>query len=89
MTPVPIPVANAGSDVFLRGCAAAGVPAHYLNNNRHDCIGCGWCNFGCRYGRKTSMLVTYLPWAEGRVLGESSTSSILLGRTWSSPKLAA
>lgn len=66
VTPVPHAVANRGSDVFLRGCEAAGVPAHYLNNNRHDCIGCGWCNFGCRYGRKTSMLVTYIPWAEGR-----------------------
>jgi choline dehydrogenase-like flavoprotein len=66
VTTVPHAVANRGSDVFLRGCEAAGVPAHYLNNNRHDCIGCGWCNFGCRYGRKTSMLVTYIPWAEGR-----------------------
>ena len=66
VTPVPPAVANRGADVFLRGCEAAGVPAHYLNNNRHDCIGCGWCNFGCRYGRKTSMLVTYIPWAEGR-----------------------
>jgi choline dehydrogenase-like flavoprotein len=66
VSPVPREVANPGSDVFLRGCAQAGIPGRYLLNNRRDCLGCGWCNYGCRYGRKTSMLVTYIPWAEGR-----------------------
>jgi choline dehydrogenase-like flavoprotein len=66
VTPVPPEVANRGASVFLRGCDAAGIPAHYLCNNRLDCLGCGWCNYGCRYGRKTSMLVTYIPWAEAR-----------------------
>jgi choline dehydrogenase-like flavoprotein len=66
VTPVPREVANPGSEVFLRGCEGAGIPGRYLLNNRRDCLGCGWCNYGCRYGRKTSMLVTYIPWAEGR-----------------------
>lgn len=64
--PVPATIANQGSNVFLDGCKALGIRANYLDNNRKDCIGCGWCNYGCRYNRKTSMLVTYIPWAEGR-----------------------
>ncbi|HEX4010460.1 MAG TPA: GMC family oxidoreductase [Solirubrobacteraceae bacterium] len=56
-------VANPGTDLFLKG---AGKTGKLLDNNRVDCLGCGWCNYGCRYNRKTSMLVTYVPWAEGR-----------------------
>jgi choline dehydrogenase-like flavoprotein len=59
-------MANQASEFFLRGCRALNIPAEYLKHNREECIGCGWCNFGCRYNRKTSMLVTYLPWAEQR-----------------------
>ena len=58
--------ANPGTDVFLRGCEAAGVPGRVLDHNRDRCLGCGWCNYGCRYGRKTSMLITYIPWAEAK-----------------------
>jgi choline dehydrogenase-like flavoprotein len=56
-------VANPGTDLFLNG---AGKTGKLLDNNRVGCLGCGWCNYGCRYSRKTSMLVTYVPWAEGR-----------------------
>ncbi len=66
VAPLPPQLANKGSDVFLRGCEALSIPANYLENNRDSCIGCGWCNYGCRYNRKTSMLVTYIPWAEAR-----------------------
>ena len=58
--------ANAGANVFMRGCEALGIEALYLKNNRDDCLGCGWCNYGCKYNRKTSMLVTFIPWAEQR-----------------------
>jgi len=54
-------VANPGTKMFLEG---AGPTGKLLENNRHQCLGCGWCNYGCRYNRKTSMLVTYIPWAE-------------------------
>jgi choline dehydrogenase-like flavoprotein len=64
VSPLPETLANAGSDVFRRGAAALQIPAEFLRNNRQNCIGCGWCNYGCRYNRKTSMLVTYIPWAE-------------------------
>jgi len=64
VTPVSPLVANKGTGVFLRGAEALGIRAGYLNNNRRECLGCGWCNYGCRYNRKTSMLVTFIPWAE-------------------------
>jgi choline dehydrogenase-like flavoprotein len=66
VSPVPPNLANHGTGVFLRGCRALGIPAEYLHNNRDTCIACGWCNYGCKYNRKTSMLVTFVPWAEGR-----------------------
>jgi choline dehydrogenase-like flavoprotein len=66
VSPVAPSAANRGSEVFLRGCQAAGIPGEFLHNNREACIACGWCNYGCRYDRKTSMLVTYIPWAEKR-----------------------
>ena len=63
---LPLDIANGGAKVFLDGCEAAGIPGEPLKHNRDRCIACGWCNYGCRYNRKTSMLVTYLPWAEAR-----------------------
>ncbi|MBI2535953.1 MAG: GMC family oxidoreductase, partial [Gemmatimonadetes bacterium] len=32
--------------------------------NIKDCLGCGYCNIGCAYGKKLSMLDTALPWAQ-------------------------
>jgi choline dehydrogenase-like flavoprotein len=64
VTPIPAGLANAGTNIFLRGCKALGINGELLNNNRDECIACGWCNYGCAYNRKTSMLVTFIPWAE-------------------------
>jgi choline dehydrogenase-like flavoprotein len=33
----------------------------FFDKNKKDCLGCGYCNFGCQYGRKLSMLETYVP----------------------------
>lgn len=66
VSPLPRGQANRGAEVFLRGAANLGIEAELLSNNRQDCLGCGWCNYGCRYNRKTSMLVTFVPWAEAR-----------------------
>jgi choline dehydrogenase-like flavoprotein len=63
---IPMALANKGTNAFLRGCEELNIPARLMNHNRDECIGCGWCNYGCRYNRKTSMLVTYIPWAEAQ-----------------------
>lgn len=83
VSPVVPELGNRASEVFLRGCEILGIPAGYLQNNRDTCIACGWCNYGCRYNRKTSMLVTYIPWAEGRgaqVLDQCQDATILTSR---------
>lgn len=38
--------------------------------NLKDCFGCGYCNIGCAYGKKLSMLDTVLPWAQERQPGD-------------------
>jgi choline dehydrogenase-like flavoprotein len=32
--------------------------------NIDGCVGCGYCNIGCKWGHKLSMLETALPWAQ-------------------------
>lgn len=32
-----------------------------VNANIHQCVGCGYCNIGCKFGKKLSMLDTVLP----------------------------
>lgn len=66
VAPVPPDLMNAGTGVFQRGCAALGLKSEGLSHNRDECLGCGFCNYGCKYDRKTSMLVTFIPWAEAR-----------------------
>lgn len=57
-------VCNIGSDDFISACQRLGYKSRYLKNNRDKCIGCGWCNYGCKYNRKSSMLVTFIPWSQ-------------------------
>lgn len=57
---------NEGADFFNRGVIALGLdkPPHehsVVEANIHDCLGCGYCNIGCKYGKKLSMLDTVLP----------------------------
>lgn len=60
---------NRGAAVFGAGVAAMGLdrpPNRYaaIDANIHNCLGCGYCNIGCGYGRKLSMLDTVLPMAQ-------------------------
>jgi choline dehydrogenase-like flavoprotein len=64
--PLPPRRANHGTDPFINGARALGLEAGLLDHNRNTCIACGWCNYGCKYNRKTSALVTFIPWAEQR-----------------------
>ncbi|WP_419167131.1 GMC family oxidoreductase N-terminal domain-containing protein [Candidatus Palauibacter sp.] len=36
-----------------------------FRKNKKDCLGCGYCNFGCRFGRQMTMLETYIPMLTG------------------------
>jgi choline dehydrogenase-like flavoprotein len=60
---------NEGAGFFNRG--VENVFPHDPQNrsavvdaNIHECLGCGYCNIGCKYGKKLSMLDTVLPAAQ-------------------------
>ncbi|HEX6558961.1 MAG TPA: GMC family oxidoreductase N-terminal domain-containing protein, partial [Longimicrobiales bacterium] len=60
------PNLNHGAGAFLQGVAQLGLDkppnrAAVVSANIRDCLGCGYCNIGCAYGRKLSMLDTVLP----------------------------
>lgn len=40
-----------------------------VDANIQGCLGCGYCNIGCRWGKKLSMIETTLPWAQQRFPG--------------------
>lgn len=42
------------------GLGDARMTSGTFRKNYRQCVGCGYCNFGCRYGRKMSMLETYV-----------------------------
>ncbi len=59
-----------GETLFGAGIRALGLDKppndfRVVEANIHDCLGCGYCNIGCRYGRKLSMLDRVLPEAQG------------------------
>jgi choline dehydrogenase-like flavoprotein len=54
---------------YVEGARALGVSPGRLEvdavrANIDGCIGCGYCNIGCKWGHKLSMLETALPWAQ-------------------------
>lgn len=57
---------NPGGAPFMEGIRRLGLDAapnevDVVEANIRDCYGCGYCNIGCRYGKKMSMLDTVLP----------------------------
>lgn len=62
----PVPESQiSGSNLALRrGVQALGLPHHGPTlRNAHQCIGCGYCDLGCRYNRKLTPLNMVLPMA--------------------------
>ena len=60
---------NPSGAKFLAGAAALGLQPPDLEvdavrANIEGCLGCGYCNMGCAFGKKLSMLDTTLPWAQ-------------------------
>jgi choline dehydrogenase-like flavoprotein len=61
-------VLNPGDRVIAQGVAAMGLQPgdefDVVRANITDCLGCGYCNIGCKFGRKLSMLDEVLPRAQ-------------------------
>lgn len=60
---------NPSGELFLKGVkkfnsTGQRMIADVVSANIKDCYGCGYCNIGCAYGKKLSMLDTALPWAQ-------------------------
>jgi choline dehydrogenase-like flavoprotein len=60
---------NPSGEIFLKGVKKLNdtgqrIAADVVSANIKDCYGCGYCNLGCPYGKKLSMLDTALPWAQ-------------------------
>ena len=65
----PVPESQiSGSNLALRrGVQTLGLPHHGpTQRNAHQCIGCGYCDLGCRYNRKLTPLNMILPIAARR-----------------------
>ena len=81
---------QAGAHRFAAGVKELGLhrePHRFdvVEANIVGCLGCGYCNYGCAYGKKLSMLDTALPWAQKRhgadavrVIAECDARRILL-----------
>jgi choline dehydrogenase-like flavoprotein len=62
---------NPGARKFVDGVERLGLNEPGLGfgtvqANIADCVGCGYCNIGCAYGKKLSMLDTVLPEGQAR-----------------------
>jgi choline dehydrogenase-like flavoprotein len=62
----PEDITNPGDFVFLNGVRklGLGIQAGVVSANIKGCYGSGYCNIGCRWNKKLSMLATALPWAQ-------------------------
>lgn len=55
-----------------------------VSANIQDCLGCGYCNIGCKYGRKLSMLDEVLPKAQEkhgdkfRIVSEAEVDKLVM-----------
>lgn len=79
--PAPENRATPGWKKLKEGIDILGLPGRFdkLDVNIDDCVGCGYCNIGCKHGRKLSMLENYLPDAEkegARILADCRVMGI-------------
>jgi len=65
--PIPPHTVSAGAERFAAGVSALGLPGRIERvdaNLLATCLGCGYCNIGCAYGQRHSMLDRILPEAQ-------------------------
>jgi len=70
---------NPSTPLLERGIRALGLEPRFFRKNFLDCVGCGGCNIGCRYGRKLHSGITWVPMARERgatLLAETEVESI-------------
>lgn len=75
-------VFNPGTPLLERGMRALGLEPRHFRKNFLDCVGCGYCTVGCRYGRKMHSGVTWVPMAQEkgcRVLALTEASKLETG----------
>lgn len=58
---LPVGVHNPATAVLASGFAEIGVEHGGFQKAMQECIGCGYCNVGCRYGRKLDASQTWVP----------------------------
>jgi hypothetical protein len=56
-------ITNEGANRFYNGAQKLGLNPEWFVTNFGECGGSGYCNIGCKYNRKLSMLLNYLPLA--------------------------
>jgi choline dehydrogenase-like flavoprotein len=65
--PIPDSTISTGAARFAAGVQALGLPGKLARvdaNLAAGCLGCGYCNIGCAYGQRNSMLDRVLPAAQ-------------------------
>jgi choline dehydrogenase-like flavoprotein len=83
----PADILQPGARKFVEGIDLLGLEAQAkrfapVDANISGCLGCGYCNIGCAYGRKLSALDTLLPWGQQyfgdrvRILAECTAEGI-------------
>lgn len=61
---LPLDLHNPMTDRLAAGFRRIGVETGRFRKSMRQCIGCGYCNVGCRYGRKLDASQTWIPMAE-------------------------
>ncbi len=64
---------NPGGRIFADACVKMGYGLPQVDSvmaNIDGCLGCGYCNIGCQFGKKLSMLDTILPQTQGKYPGK-------------------
>ena len=62
----PDKVVTAAATQLARGLERSGRRVERVDANIKGCFGCGYCNSGCAYGKKLSMLDSVLLWGQQR-----------------------
>lgn len=66
VTGQPDDVLTGAATELARGLTRSGHRVDRVSANIEGCLGCGYCNSGCAYGKKLSMLDSVLLWGQQR-----------------------